>query len=762
MSVAIDPLEASSDPKKPVSTRNICDNNGKYGTTHAAATLTFTPAFRTPMTRQQPLGGQQLQSLRRLREASDSAVHEEHLKRSGGVSASLYDVQQPVDPLASRTVDAIVQERLQKKGNSSTSARLRDKVTAARRGVQTERSERSGDELRQQERAKTTRKIGAVRRRGGAKEEKGNDRRRIGKLEAEWIEKQLQYKTRVATLEKESRTAWQSFFAGAGALTSSTGFLSPAGVNKLLEEMVVLREEDVHKIKHQLRRLSSKVNDVQAKVEEIANGDQFFSELQEKIDTMEAALSKFRLDQRKHFEGYVLEEKVLEKELASFMEKMERWESEVPPQLIRGGASSASLVPRLVHLSRNSSLNVHILTSRGQSKSNNDDVSVNCSNGNQEEEQTVKEGTPDEIGMINRVRRLNEAILRSGGLKGGWDSREHATFTTLLHSLPDDWVTHLLRHNASNQDSNHEDKALTNSRSDYETRVARFLCKCMRKIVTQTESSVRSHFEWYLRHLELVEEKKRVIQKWKMRKEEERQQIIQCGFDADGTALDNLDRDGTPETSRSTSSQEQSDRAKLKSREKTERLLEQWKREKKQKEEDKEQRRRELQKKRDALEAKVTNCMGMIASVLSYLLKPVFLTLLAEARAIGCQAKNYIVQTTERARGDDVGSHSKAPTGRCYRRCVAWTCAVFISKTKTTDENANTLPKPVMVLNATEASKARGLSKEEIRWKERRRERQSAHDAYIPGKKAIPDVKFKSFGHIPIQPRAVPAWRKNI
>ncbi|KAG3137741.1 hypothetical protein PI126_g17236 [Phytophthora idaei] len=668
------------------------------------------------MTRQQPLGGQQLQSLRRLREASDSAVHKEHLKRSGGVSASLYDVQQPVDPLASRTVDAIVQERLQKKGNSSTSARLRDKVTAARHGVQTERSERSGDELRQPERAKTTRKIVAVRRRGGAKEEKGNDRQRMGKLEAEWIEKQLQYKTRVATLEKESRTAWQSFFAGAGALTSSTGFLSPAGVNKLLEEMVVLREEDVHKMKHQLRKLNSKVNDVQAKVEEIANGDQFFSELQEKIDTMEAALSKFRLNQRKHFEGYVLEEKVLEKELASFMEKMERWESEVPPQLIRGGASSASLVP---------------------------------SNGNQEEEQTVKEGTPDEIGMINR------------------------------HSLPDDWVTHLLRHNASNQDSNHEDKAQTNSRSDYETRVARFLCKCMRKIVTQTESSVRSHFEWSLRHLEFVEEKKRVIQKWKMRKEEERQQIIQCGFDADGTALDNLDRDGTPETSRSTSSQEQSDRAKLKSREKTERLLEQWKREKKQKEEDKEHRRRELQKKRDALEAKrKQEQLDAKQKIILYKLQKeqeaMMLDRTAKRRQDGVTDDMSLgpVPFSSPTSNEDLVERSRiaieyAKAKRLRLQQIEERKQKQLRlpprpETKTTDENANTLPKPVMVLNATEASKARGLSKEEIRWKERRRERQSAHDAYIPGKKAIPDVKFKSFGHIPIQPRAVPAWRKNI
>ncbi|ETL28357.1 hypothetical protein L916_18268 [Phytophthora nicotianae] len=731
-------------------------------------------------TRTRPLGRQQLQRLRRLREANDNAVREEHLNHSGGVPSSLYDVQQPEDPLASRTVDAIVQERLQSKGNVSTSARLRDKVAASRRGVQTERSERPGDELRP---TKPKTKIVAVRRRGGTPDEKSDSRRRMGKLEAEWMEKKLQYKTRVATLERECRNAWQGFFAGAGASTSSTGFVSPTEVNKLFEEMETLREEDVHKMKHQLSKLSSKLNDVQMKVEEIANGDHFFSELQERIDAMEAALAKFRLEQLQHFEGYVLEEKVLEKELAAFMEKMESWENE--PQLSRGGASSTSLGSRWAHLSSKSSSNLHALTSRGQSERNNGDESVNCSGGNQEEDQTVITGTPDEIGMINRVRRLNEAILRSGGLMGGWDNPEHATFTTLLvkcgltddvllqHSLPEDLKTHTLRYSTSNQDTNHEGQTQTNSQSDYETRVARFLRKCMRKIVTQTDSSIRSHFEWYLRHLELVEEKKGVIQGWKMRKEEERQQIIQCGFDADGNVLGSFDG---PENSRDASSREQSDRAKQKSREKTERLLEQWKRVKKQKEEEQAQRRQELQKKRDALEAKrKQEHLDAKQKIILYKLQKE-----QEAMMLDRTAKRRQDGIT-----DDMSLSFSSPTSNedlveRSRIAIEYAKAKRLRlqqieerrqkqqrlpprpETKTSDENAITLPKPAMVFNPTEASKARGLSKEEIRRKERRRERQNAHDAYIPGKKAIPDVKVKSFGHIPIQPRAVPAWRKNI
>ncbi|KAG7384069.1 hypothetical protein PHYPSEUDO_002984 [Phytophthora pseudosyringae] len=741
-----------------------------------------------------PLGGQQLRRLRELREAGDNEVHAQHLKRSGGVSSALYDVRQSVALLTSRTVDAIVQERLQHKGNVSASARLRGRVAAARRGVQTERSERPGDELRPVERTKTTIKIAAVRRRGAmsSEEDTSGGRRRMGRQEAEWSEKQLQYRARVATMEKECRAAWQSFFAGAGVSTASAGFVSPAEVNKLIEEMETLREEGVHKVKHQLRKLSSKASDVQAKVKEIENGDQFLSELQERIDAMEAALAKFRLNHRQQFEEYALEEKVLEKELASFMEKLQGWENETTPQLSRGGASTASLGPRLTHLNSRDALNSQYdSVSKIQSGSDIGGECGDCSSGNQEEDRTARIGTPDELGMVNRVRLLNDAILRSGGLKGGWDSREHAAFTTLLVKcgltddvllqclLPETSERQSLRVNASNQDSNNGETSQTNSRSDFETRVARFLRKCMRKIVTQTESSVRSHFEWHLRHLELVEEKKRVIQEWKMRKEEERRQIIQCGFEAYGNSLESLDHDRIPETSRDNSSRKLTDRAKHKSRDKTERLLEQWKLEKKQKDEEHEQRKLELQRKRDAVEAKrKQEQLDAKQKVLLYKLQK-------EQEAMMLEHAPKLRQDVA-DEGLPTGSlpfsspTSKEDLDERSRIAIEYAKAKRLRlqqieerkkkgqqlpprpENKTADDSVNTSPQPVLALNATEASKARDLSKEEIRRKARRRERQSAHDAYIPGKRAIPDVKFKSFGHVPIQPRAVPAWRKNI
>eukprot|EP00644_Phytophthora_capsici_P005229 jgi/Phyca11/538348/estExt2_Genewise1Plus.C_PHYCAscaffold_10953 len=462
----------------------------------------------------------------------------------------------------------------------------------------------------------------------------------MGKKEAEWVEKQLQYKARVATLEKDCRISWQSFFAGAGTSTcsSSTTFVSAAEINKLAEEMDAVRERDVNKMKHELSKLRNKVNIVQMKVLEIENGKQFFSELQKAVDTVEAALGKFQLLQRKQFEECALEEKIVEKDLAIFMEKMDSWGNEAVPQLSRGGAN---------------------------------------------EDPAVRLGTLDELGMVDRVRSLNDAILRSGGLQGTWDHREHSTFATLLVS------------------------------TDYETRVSRFFRKCMRKIVTQTEITIRSHFEWYLQHLKLVEEKKRVIQEWKTRKEEERQQIVQT---------------------------------KLKSREKTDRLLLQWKKEKKQKDEEREQRRRELQMKRDAIEAKrKQERLDAKQKILLYKLQK-------EQEAM------MLEHLDERSRI----AIEYAKTKRLRLQQIEERIQKRKQLPPRPENNDSTSPKPVLLFNSTEASKARDFSKEQVRQIERQRKRQSAHDAYIPGQKVIPDVKFKSFGHIPIQPRAVPAWRKNI
>ncbi|KAG6612108.1 Coiled-coil domain-containing protein [Phytophthora cinnamomi] len=489
-----------------------------------------------------PLGGQQLRRLRELRGARDGDVRLQHLGRSAATPPS---PREAVDPLASRTVDAIIHERRQEREGVSTSTRLRDKVAAARRGVHTERIERNGGELRPAEKTRTTRKIAAVRRRG-EDQPKSDGRRRLGRHEAEWIEKQTQYAVRAATLEKECGAAWQSFFAGAGG-SASTAVVTAAEVNKLHEEMEASRAQDTQKVTHQLRVLSSKADDVQVKVQEIENGEDFLSELQERIDAMEAGLAKFKLTQRQQIEGFVLEEKMLEKELAVFLEKLNDWENEAPLRLGRGGTSN-----------------------------------------------------------------------------------------------PND----------------------------------------------------------------------------------------------------------SPQGNRDSTSRKQSKRSNIKSREKTERLLEQWKLDRKQKEEEEEQKRRELQKKRDAMEAKrKQEQLDAKQKVLLYKLQKE-----QEAMLLERTSKLRIQEGTDED-GLTLGplpfstSMSKEHLVERSRIAIEYAKAKRLRlqqieerkqkqiqlpprpPTKGVDESENSSPKQVMMFNATEASKARDLTKDELRKKARRRERQGAHDA---------------------------------
>lgn len=727
-----------------------------------------------------PLGGQQLHHLRQLRDLNDKTVREKHLKRSGNTSASLYDRKQPLESRTHRSVDAIVNERLQS-SDRATSARQHDKVSAARDGIQSERVERPDDELRQPEMLKTTRKIVAIRRRGGASstdDPKSGGMRRLGKEEVEWIEKQLLYKARGRILEKECQSAWQAYYANAGSWMSSTCCVAAAEVHKQFEDLDMLRSKDVSEIKHQLRHLNSMVNNVQVKVEEIANGNQYFSELQETIDAMEMALAKFRQDQLQQFEESMVEERVVEKALTLFMEKMASWKKATPRRLDRG-VDCALGNGKLVH--------------GGHSKSDHDGESATCSSHTQEHDRRVSTATSDETAMIGRVRWLNEAIIRSGGLEGGWDDGEHATFTgllvkcgltdeVLLQNLSlDDVDTHLQQYDFLNQNSNDEKDPQISNQCDFETRVARFLRKCMQKVVTQTRTSVRSHFEWYLRHLALVEEKKRVIQEWKRRKDEERQQLIQCGFDVDGNVLDTKPLAKTTQAQRDGVSHKHSAGSiDQKKREETERLLEQWKREKKQKEGEQKQRKLQLQIKRDALEAKRRQeQLDAKQKVLLYKLQKEQAAMMLDSstkhQQEGGGGENHPIESGPSssptpkeelvARSRIAIESAKAKRLRLQEMELKKQKRQELPRRpepKASDEQVKALPKPVMVFNATAASKARDLSKQDIQKKRRRRERQGAHDTYFPGMKAIPDVKFKSFGHIPIQPRAVPAWRKNI
>lgn len=66
------------------------------------------------------------------------------------------------------------------------------------------------------------------------------------------------------------------------------------------------------------------------------------------------------------------------------------------------------------------------------------------------------------------------------------------------------------------------------------------------------------------------------------------------------------------------------------------------------------------------------------------------------------------------------------------------------------------------LMDPTQSSLKNQLTKAELEERSRHREESQAHSLVIPCIDAIRDVTAKSFGHIPIQPRSIPSWRKNL
>lgn len=479
-----------------------------------------------------PLGERHVRRLRQLREANDQHIQRLHLSRPTDDSRGSISPAKVLGSSGKRTVEDVIEAR--KNPNSarsekSTAARLRDTISAARGGIQTERSDRSAGEphrqllpalhdsrqrssnnSRRDRQSGTVRSIASVRRRGAVRDEKElRGVKRMGKEEAEWAEKQLQFAQRSAALEKECLAAWRTFYSGSSASSSASPSQSPSLINKTMEEIGMAQAQDSRVLLQQLMALRQKATRIAAKVNSMRDGAQFFAELEEMIEDMEQSLSTFRSAQLETYEKYVLEENMLEKDLGSFLEKLEDWE--------RNDKEQANLSEQLNSKTR--------ARSRGRSATRVDNCTVPAAT---DESRNIDDD------LVKQVRYLNNAIMQSGGMKGGWDERDHAIFASELSKcgLTD---TVLLRQNgyatgcqSSSGHLSNQDTDITDSSDniDYEALVAKLMHKCKTKIVTKTADAIRLHLEWYIEHAKLVDEKKRIVAEWKCQKERQRRALL--------------------------------------------------------------------------------------------------------------------------------------------------------------------------------------------------------------------------------------------
>lgn len=591
------------------------------------------------------LGGQQALRLQQLQELSDDLVHRTHLQQQR--IRPLVSDRRNEPPPPSRTVEAVLDVRRQQTG--ATAARLRNKIDDARGSVCTERSERpeAPDQRPQQRRTAkdekaethaplvpqfpsgphcdpddsspdsrcvaaagadgvkmrptaTRRKIGAVRRRANNPESGDLPRRKLTKQELAWLEKQLQFTQRVAVLERECESWWRQFFSTSGVsfgLSSTTA----AAIQRGLDELPSARAQDAHHLMQQLQALRAKLARVSHKLGDMRDGETYYAALQQLIEDLEAAIAAFRLAQREQFDEYVTEEKVLEKELSAFAARVSAWEAEPSSEAPRARSSRSAAT-------RGSS------GSGGRRRTTRDRDEDPAT----EDPDATLEPSPQEADMMARVRRLNELIVQSGGMTGGWDEREHRVFTSLLlrFGLTDEV---LVQHHTSQTNQSHHDqqsrKAGDSESLDYESAAARFLQKCIAKVATKSASAVRCHLIWYLDHIQLLQQKKAVIAEWKARKERERQQLLQQGLVGGSEDAENNGSGGSPSPGRlkpGRGDQEGDDEQQrrllaAKSKAKKDKMLRQWREEKRMQEQEAQMRERAVSREKKAQDAKVVD-----------------------------------------------------------------------------------------------------------------------------------------------------------
>ncbi|TYZ66325.1 hypothetical protein PybrP1_012479 [[Pythium] brassicae (nom. inval.)] len=735
------------------------------------------------------LGGQQALRLQQLQGLSDDLVHHTHLQR-----------QSPLPPVlqlhapASRTVEAILDARRQQQPSGSTAARLRTKIDEARGSIRTERSERppcraanlvtaepheplvppfaSADAKRVAALppAATRRKIGAMRRRAAAPEgdaaAAGPPRRKLAKQELEWFEKQRQFTQRAAVLERECESCWRQFANSSGAALSAP---AAAAIQRSLEELPSARAQDARRVAQQLQALRRKLARVALKLNEMRNGATYYADLQLRIEALEAAIAAFRLAQREHFDALVLDERLLATELSAFADRMRCWEAEAsgPSARETSGERSNQWDPR--------------------------------------ESQELLEAD-----VMARVRRLNELLLKSGGPRGGWDEREHRVFTSLLqrYGLTDDV---LLEHHAfqaraeasnppsgdereCDQEEAYETRMGTGTPGglvDYDAAVARFLPQCVAKVATRSADAVRGHLIWYVDHLELEQQKRAAICAWKHRKAREREQLLRQGLVGARESGVGESAGASPSLSSSSprldagndadAEAEAEERRRLQaaaSKAKKEKLLSEWREEKRMQQQAARKRERALAREKEAQDAKrKQEQLEAKQQVLLYKLQKEQEAAASESPRSPSRSPPYEASSASPVAKEELLERSRQAIESAKAK-RAKLRALEARKRKQTELPARpsssrhapspTVPaargsaSPAQLLQPTQASHARALGKAELRAKAAERRRQNAHDAFFPGAQAIPDVKVKSFGHVPIQPRAVPAWRRHL
>jgi hypothetical protein len=235
------------------------------------------------------------------------------------------------------------------------------------------------------------------------------------------------------------------------------------------------REREGRTLSAKLKKCKDHVRDLELYMTAMGSADDSVEALQDMMSKVHTTIATFKANAREKYSQLMMEERILDNEVAEMMERIQEWEDD---QAIDGP-----------HTHPHTQSNRNEGVSREPKKR-----TVYPRHTAVDDSQT----RPVELDII-----INQ-IERDGGRYGNWDERDHAQFLRILarFGLP----------------TAVQEEGIKCVEDVPNQKLEMFFQTAVAEIVTQTAQSIAFHLRWHFQYLTRLDEKKKIVAEWRYRK----------------------------------------------------------------------------------------------------------------------------------------------------------------------------------------------------------------------------------------------------
>ncbi|CAM9187453.1 unnamed protein product [Chrysoparadoxa australica] len=446
---------------------------------------------------------------------------------------------------------------------------------------------------------------------------------------------------------------------------------------------------ETQRVSQQLKRLHHKMCLVRARLAAYDSGAPLAEDMQSLLEGIEAALVDFKGGMRHDFDTLVSQHDLLSGEIKATDKRLEAW---------RTGAAQEAWTAK--------------------PKRRQGPAAGSQQPGQAEQDQ----------GLEAVTEGINSIVLAEGGPTGGWPQHQHDTF---------------LRHWTQ---VNGGKSGLTDGEpAGHRTAKLRSLVdRAATALPERNSAEVEEHFQWYIRYLGHLAEKKRVVQQWRLQRDQMRLEEVEEQRKGSQTQKEQQQREN------------QRQKLREKSRAKEKEALAAWREKKRQaaiEKEAEERSKREAAKQRQQLERQAQRHrqeelavyrMEMEAEQQQRAQVQKMLQPEKTVRShIDIEARAREGMDAARKRREEIAARERQKESRAAGRSAA---------TNKKPSWASTACDPQRLLRPTQASKAASISPEDLDDMDEERARAGAHDRTVAN--SARDLRYSH--------RATPSWRKGL